>query len=225
MVAPDGQLADVAHLETGLGSQLRSSAVVVQTQHGGEVLGRQIRSRLHGDVGVGVGGVADHQHLHIARSHGVQGLALGGEDLGIGSQQVGTFHAGAARTGTDQQSVVGILEGFLRVAVGFDAGQQREGAVFQLHDHALQSVLSLFVGDFQQLQNNGLIFTQHFARGDAEQQGVTDLASCAGDGDTDGLLAHVRTPSMDKTVVGAGSTSIHDQPPMLRKQGESVPPI
>jgi hypothetical protein len=45
-------------------------------------------------------------------------------------------------------------------------------------------------GNFQQLQDDRLVLAQHFARGDAEQQGVTDLTSGAGDGNADGLLAH-----------------------------------
>jgi hypothetical protein len=40
------------------------------------------------------------------------------------------------------------------------------------------------------LQDDRLIFAQHFARGDAEQQGVTDLTSCAGDGNANRLFAH-----------------------------------
>jgi hypothetical protein len=40
------------------------------------------------------------------------------------------------------------------------------------------------------LQDHGLVFAQHFARGDAKQQGVTDLTSSAGDSNTDGLFAH-----------------------------------
>jgi hypothetical protein len=43
---------------------------------------------------------------------------------------------------------------------------------------------------FQQLQDDGLVLAQHFAGGDAEQQGVTDLTCGAGDGNADGLLAH-----------------------------------
>ena len=36
----------------------------------------------------------------------------------------------------------------------------------------------------------GWSFAQHFARGDAEQQGITDLACSTGDGNADGLFAH-----------------------------------
>ena len=106
----------------------------------------------------------------------------------VDGQQLGPFHARAARTRADQQRVVGVLEGGHRVAVGFHAGQQREGAVVQLHHHALERLLGLFVGDFEQLQDDRLVLAQHFAGGDAEQQGVTDLTSGAGDNTRTGFL-------------------------------------
>jgi hypothetical protein len=74
--------------------------------------------------------------------------------------------------------------------MGFHAGQQGEGAVFQFHHHALERFLGLLVGDFQQLQDDRLVLAQHFAGGDAEQQGVTNLACGAGNGNADGLFAH-----------------------------------
>ncbi|MDT4867933.1 hypothetical protein FQZ97_1028680 [compost metagenome] len=112
------------------------------------------------------------------------------EDGAVDGQQLGTFHAGTAGARADQQGVVGVLEGGHRVAVGFHAGQQREGAVVEFHHHALERLLGLLVGDFQQLQDHGLVFAQHFARGDAEQQGVTNLTCGTGDGNTNGLFAH-----------------------------------
>src|SRR5690606_19753481 len=66
VVAPHDEFLDVGHALARLGGQLGEGAVVVQAQHGGEVLGGQVGGRLHGDVGVGVGGVADHQHLDVA---------------------------------------------------------------------------------------------------------------------------------------------------------------
>jgi hypothetical protein len=47
------------------------------------------------------------------------------------------------------------------------------------------------------LQDDGLVLAQHFARSDAEQQGVTDLTCSAGDGNADGLFAHGETPKMN----------------------------
>jgi len=54
--------------------------------------------------------------------------------------------------------------------------QQREGAVVELHHHALQSLLRALIGNFQQLKDNRLVFAEHFAAGDAEQQAVANLA-------------------------------------------------
>jgi hypothetical protein len=48
--------------------------------------------------------------------------------------------------------------------VRFHAGQQREGAVFQFHHHALQGLLRAFHRHFQQLKNDRLVLAEHFAR-------------------------------------------------------------
>ena len=54
--------------------------------------------------------------------------------------------------------------------------------------------LSAFCGlldrHFEQLQDDRLVLAEHFAGGDAEQQGVADLAGGAGDGNANGLFAH-----------------------------------
>src|SRR3989344_1975684 len=227
MVAPDGQLFDVRHGLAGLGSDLAGSAVVVQAQHGGEVLAWQVGGRLHGDVGVGVGRVADDQHLHVARSHGIQGLALCREDGAVDSQQFGAFHARAAGARTDQQGVVGVLESGHGVAVGFHAHQQGERAIVQLHHHALERLLGAFDRHFEQLQDDGLVLAQHFAGGDAEQQGVSNLTSGPGDGDANRLLAHgensreVRKTGVSATQAPAPVTSS----PCPAKQPWSVPLI
>jgi hypothetical protein len=141
-----------------------------------------------GRSGVGVGRVAHHQHLDVAAGAGVQGTALGGEDLRVGGQQIGTLHARAARAGAHKQRVVGALERGHRVAVRLHAREQREGAVVEFHHHALERVLRLLVGDLQQLQDHRLVLAEHLAAGDAEQQGIADLAGGAGDGHADGLL-------------------------------------
>jgi len=70
----------------------------------------------------------------------------------------------------------------------FHAGQKREGAVLQFHHHALERLLRFLVGDFQQLEDDGLVLAQHFTGSDAKQQGITDLAGGTGDGDATGFL-------------------------------------
>ena len=194
MVAPDRQFFDIGHGFAGLGAELAQGAVVVQAQHGGEVLAWQVRRALHGDVSVGVGGVAHHQHAHVAAGHCVQGLALCGKDFGVDGEQLSALHARAARARTNQQSVVHVFESGHGVAVRFHAHQQRECTVLQFHHHALQGLLGFFNRNFEQAQHHRLVFAQHFARGDAKQNGVTDLTCCAGNGNADGLLAHKKTP-------------------------------
>ena len=91
---------------------------MVQPQHGGEVFFRQVRGGFHGDIGVGIGRVADHQHFHVALGDIVQRLALDLENLGIGGEQVAAFHAGAARARADEDGDIHILERHVRVVGG-----------------------------------------------------------------------------------------------------------
>src|SRR5690554_72648 len=192
VVAPYTELADVLDVFAGLFSNLAQGTVVVQTQHGGEVARVQVGCGLHRDVGVGVGRVADHQNLDVAVGHLVQCAALNGKDFGVGGQQVRALHALGAWAGAYQNGDLGVLESNFRVVGSNHAGQQREGAVLQFHHDAFQCVLGLW--QVQQLQDDRLVLAQHFATGDAEQQGVTDLTSCAGDSNTYGSF-HCVSPS------------------------------
>jgi hypothetical protein len=70
--------------------------------------------------------------------------------------------------------------------------QQREGAVVELHHHALQRLLRLVVGYLEHLQDHRLVGAEHFAGGDAKQQRIADLTGGAGDGDAYGGFGHRR---------------------------------
>ena len=96
------------------------------------------------------------------------------------------------RARADEQRVVGVLERDLRIVGADHAGEQRERAVLEFHHHALERGLRLVQRrlELQHLQDHRLVLAQHFAGGDAEQQGVTDLAGGAGDCDTDGGFHH-----------------------------------
>ena len=108
--------------------------------------------------------------------------------FGVLEQQVLALHARAARTRADQQGDVGVLERDLRIVGADHAGQQRERAVLQLHHHALERGLGLLHRQFEHLQDDRLVLAEHLAGGDAEQQGVADLAGGTGDGNADGGL-------------------------------------
>ena len=51
-----------------------------------------------------------------------------------------------------------------------------------------QRGLRLVDRQLEQLQDDGLVLAEHLAGGDAEEEGVADLAGGAGDGDADGCF-------------------------------------
>ena len=96
----------------------------------------------------------------------------------------------AARTGADEQADVGAVEGDVRVVGRLDAGEQREGAVVELHGHALDGLQRR--GDLEQAQLDRLVRAEQLPAGDAEQQAVADVAGGAGHGYAYGcLVRHV----------------------------------
>ena len=111
----------------------------------------KIRSRLHGDVRVGVSGVANNQNFYIARSNIVQCLALNGEDFSVSRQQILTLHAWAAWTSTNEEGVISIFERYAGVIGTDHAGEQWECAIFEFHHDAFEGGLSLLKWHFQHL--------------------------------------------------------------------------
>src|SRR5690606_20858543 len=179
VVAPDDHLLHVCNELARLGGDLAEGAVVIESGHGTELFGIQPRGVAHGDQAVGVRRVTDYQHLDAAGRVVVEGLALGREDRAVGFQEVVAFHAGTPWSGTDQQCVIGVLEGYRSVVSGDHTVQQGEGAVVELHHYPFKR----FEGrsDLQQLQDDRLVLAQHVPRGDTEEQGITYLTGCTRD--------------------------------------------
>ena len=69
------------------------------------------------------------------------------------------------------------------VVVRFHAVKQREGAVVQLHHHALDGLHSGL--DVDELENDRLVLSEHVAGGDPEKESITNLTRGSGDCDTD----------------------------------------
>ena len=103
-----------------LGGELGDRAVVVEAHHRREALAGDVGRVVHRDQAVGVGRVADHQHLHVVGGDVVERLALDGEDLAVGAEQLGALHALGARPRADQQRDVDTVE---RVAPGRRGGR------------------------------------------------------------------------------------------------------
>ena len=168
VVAPDGQVLDGGDRDRQLGGELRDRAVVVQPGHRGEPARGHVGRVLLGDQRVGVGRVADHEHLDVAGGVLVDGLALRAEDPAVGLQQVTALHARGTRPRADQQGDVGAVEGGLQVVGDVDAGQQREGAVIEFHRGALGRLQGR--GDLQQPQSDRHVRPEKLSGSDAEQQ-------------------------------------------------------
>jgi hypothetical protein len=183
VIAPDKHLADAGDVATALLRELRHRAIVIQPRHRGEIARVQFLGIGARDHGIGVGRVADHQHADIAVRHLVHRLALCRKDLGVGHQEVLALHAGAARARADQQRCLAILEGYFGVVGGDDLVERGEGAVIEFHHHTRE--LRQRRRDLEQVQVDRSIAAQHLSRGDAEGEGVADLAGRAGDGDID----------------------------------------
>ena len=141
---------------------------MVQTGHGSELAGVDVRRVALSDQGVGVGRVTDNQYLDAAAGNFIDGLALYREDGRVGLQQILALHAGAAGTGTYQQRIISILECNFWIVGYYHASQQRECAVVEFHGNAVQGAQSR--GNFQHLQNDRLIGAEHLAGGDPEKQ-------------------------------------------------------
>ena len=165
---------------------------MVEAHHGGEGRLGQIRCRVHGDEGVGVGGVAHHEHLDVALGHLVECLALGGEDGAIGLEQVLAFHPLGARPGAHEKCDVDVLERHLGVVGLDDTLQEREGAVVELHDDALERRKRR--RDLEELEDDRLVLAEHLAAGDAEQKAIANLTGGTSDSYANRGLGHEQAP-------------------------------
>jgi hypothetical protein len=164
-----------------LGRDAGHGAVLVEAHHGGEVLALHVGRVVHGDERVGVGRVAHHQHLAVAVGHGVERLALTDEDAAVLLEQVLALHAGPRGMAPTSRSHLRAREALVGVIAGFHAGERREGAVGELHHHALDGLHGR--RDVDELQDDGLVFAEHLAGRDPEQESVANLTGRAGDGD------------------------------------------
>ena len=118
----------------------------------------------------------------------VDRLSLGLEDAAVRLQQVGALHALGAGPGSHQQGDVAAVESISGVIVDIEPGEQREGAILELHRCALRRLEG--VRDLEQLQVDRRIRSQHLTAGDPEQDRVADLAGGAGDGHVHWGVAH-----------------------------------
>ena len=189
MVAPDDDVLDLFNLCASLARDLGEGPCLVEPGHGSEVLAGDRGCVSRGDHGVGVGRVADDADLDGLLRELVEGGTLSLEDLGVGLEEVGSFHAGAAGSSSDEQGDVDVGEGLLGAGAGHDRVDAGVGAVHQLHGKTLQRALGL--GQLEQVQNHLLVGTEHATLSNEVAQEGADLASGSSDSDTNRRLLKV----------------------------------
>ena len=116
---------------------------MIQTGHGGEVVGRDVGGAGLRDQAVGVGRVAHDEYAHIFGSVVVDCFTLGPENLAVCCEEIGAFLPFTAGLGTNQENRLSILECFLGLIGDRDTGDQRECSVKELHRDPLSSGNSL----------------------------------------------------------------------------------
>ena len=166
-------------------SQLAQRAVVVEARHRGEPLGRHVRRVGRGDQRVGVGRVADDEDAYVVGGAGVDRLALRLEDAAVRLEQVAALHARRTRPGADEQRDVRPRRR-RRVASSVMSMPASSGNAQSSSSIAVPSAALQRRRDLEQPEPDGHVRAEQLTGGDAEQQGVADLAGRAGDGDVDG---------------------------------------
>ena len=166
--------------------ELRQAAVVIQAGHRREAVRRQRGRIALRDQRIGVGWIAHHQHAHVAAATASSALPWAENILAFSNSRSLRSMPGTARPGADQHGEIAVLEADVGIGRGRHLVQSREGAVVQLHHHALHRRARR--RDLQQIQIDRLIGAEHLTRCDAKRQRITDIAGGARDGDSDWLL-------------------------------------
>ena len=165
-------------------------AVFVEHRHGKPPLARDSRSVVHRDQRVRVARVADHEHAHVRSGVLLDGLTLAGENLAVDAEQVLAFHALLARDGADEDGPIDSLEPLGEVGGRDDSFEQRESAIFEFHHDAVEGLEGLLVGDFDEVEDDGLARAEQGAGRNPEEQRVANLPGGAGDGHAEGCGVH-----------------------------------
>ena len=186
VIAPNDHLLDVIYVLASFLGELTECSVVIESCHRGELFGIDFWRGALSDQAVRVCRVTDDEHANVFGRVVVDRFSLRTKDLAVCFEQVFSLHAFSSWPGTDQQGIVGVLKADVSVVRRNDAREQRKRAVIEFHDHAVEGRKGR--RNLEQLKNDGLIRTQHVARGDAEGQGVSNVSCSTGDRYVNGRL-------------------------------------
>ena len=186
MIAPDGHVCDVGHVDAGLMRELGPAAILIEARHREPTLPRNRFRVVHRDQAIRVARIANDKNAHISRRMFLDGLTLSDKNSTVGAEQLFALHTGFARNTADEQGPVHVAETLIEIGGRRDSLQERGCAILQFHDHAFEGVESRW--DFDQMQGDGLFRAEHRAGCHAKNKRVPNLASGPGDRDFNGRV-------------------------------------
>ena len=186
MVAEDEDVGDLGGGDAGFFGEHGLGAVLVEADHGGEAVGREAAGLAGSDHAVGICRIANHGDAGVFGGDFIDDLGLGGEDFAIVLEQVGALHAGSARLGTDEEAPVRVAEAVFGIVGEHHALEEWESAVVEFHRHAFEGFHGFFHGNLEELENHGLVGSEHGPGGDAGEEGVGNLTGGSSHGYTNG---------------------------------------
>ena len=206
MIAPNRHVRDAGDLDTRFVCELRARPIFIEPRHGEPAIARNVFCVVHRDQTVGVAGVSDHQYTHIGCGISLDGLTLPDENFAVDPEQIFPFHAGFAGNATNQQRPVDVAEAFIEISRGHNRLQQRKSAIVQFHNHAIKRAER--IRNFNQMQRERLVPSEHFSGGDAKDKRVTNLSGCAGDSELKRRL-HFRLSTLNAQLSTFLKPQIH----------------
>ena len=134
---------------------------MIKTGHGGEGRGGEIGSIVLADKGVRVGGVADDDRLAVTGGVIIDSFADINEDRTVVLEEISALHTGAARLSTDEEVVVYITEGCVKITGDDDFVKKREGAIVELGLHTSEYLL--LEGKIKEVEDDTLVLAQELS--------------------------------------------------------------
>lgn len=189
VVSPNDDVLNLLYRSSSLGGKLALSSALVESGEGSEVRLGDRRGEVGSNQSVGVGGVAHDTHLHGLLGDSVDGGSLSLENLGVSLQKIRSLHSGASRSCTDKHCHIAVLEADHWVSGGDDFMDASVSTIVKFHDETLKNLLSL--REFDELEDNLLVGSEHSSLSNEVAKEGTDLASSAGDCNADWSLLEV----------------------------------
>lgn len=183
MISPNKDIVDILNGNILSLSNDTDGTALVEAGQGSEVLLGDAGGKLGGNKSVGVGGVTDDTDFHGLLGDLVKGLTLSLEDLGVGGEEITTFHTGTTGSSADEDSNVNILEADESVSGGNNLVDEGVSTIVEFHDETLENFLSS--GELDKVEDDLLVGSEHASLGNEVAEEAANGTSGSSDGNSD----------------------------------------